>query len=278
MSASWWMLSQHMCVSIYWDFSHRAQNDWKGMLRDTNMMGFWILMLVCWNAPCGPRWQQLLEAWQAMHRVFPDGDCPLYLERVQDILEERGGIAAVSDGPGDVSERLWADLSGDPPFSVGAPKANLNRFFSTVAKARSSMSRWSTELLNYEFLALEEGGLSGKKLQGIVVKSSREKDETERATTGGSRPQVCDAAMKSACSNAVVVGVAMLGEREHKDFVSIILVAGEPTERWLRTQSARLRDVQSSESWMVKQLGGGGVHGTCAIDLGHVRQGWRRAA
>eukprot|EP00969_Alexandrium_andersonii_P288201 12741060-Alexandrium_andersonii.AAC.1 len=234
------------------------------MLRDVDMYSFWVLMMVVWNAPCGPlsdrtRWQQLLESWQSMFSCCTAKTCPLFQELADAILQERGGYASLDlpAGASGVDEVLWDALSRDPPFCVGMPKVNLNRFFSSTQRAAQELKKWHTSLLNFQYLALEEDMLGTKGIQKVCIKvPPQENDELLRQSTDARRPTLCDKALRTAANNAIVVGVAMLGEVDHYQYVKIILEAGGPTEAWHRAQAHTLRSAVASKDWLLSQLEG----------------------
>lgn len=56
----------------------------------------------------------------------------------------------------------------------------------------------------------------------------------------------------------------MYSERDHRQYVSIVLEFGEPTEAWYRSKSKTLRDAQNSIDWLVRQA--------CREFMGHCRE------
>ena len=248
-------------LTAYWGFSHGCQNDWKGTLHDLNLYGFWVLMLVVWNVASGPlqnrtRWQQLQEAWSAMCSALSAKTCPLYLDKVDAILHERGGLSSLTSEMGDVETRLWDDLRTSCPYKAGEKKCNLNRFFSSTERAKEALPQWHSSLLNLEFLALETSMLKEKPIDKIVLKAAPLNDDAARQCTNGGRPTIDDKALRNAGANAVVIGINMLSEPDHKTMVQIVLSIGASTEAWHRRQNEALRSVDKSVSWMVEQLSG----------------------
>lgn len=214
----WWVQHLGLNLTRWWDFSHSCQNDHKSLVRDSGMWPFWLLMLVAWSAPCGPlqdrtQWQQREESWREVFENMSAKNCPLFQERVDRIIMDLGGLGLLPSDPGrDTDEVLWDFIRDRPPFCAGQQKCNLNRFFSSTARAREELGRWHCALINYEIVALEEGMVSSKNLPKIALRPERpQNDEAARASAGAPRPIIQDDDMKGA-QNAVVVVVSMLGE------------------------------------------------------------------
>lgn len=247
----WWLVSRGMNVTSYWDWSHGCQNDWKGALRDLHLFPFWVLLLVAFNAPCGPqqdrtRWQALAEAWDALFVNFECGGCPLYDEKVHNLIDDKGGLETLTLQHGESIERgLWRTLKAEPPFCIGRPKCNSNRFFSSTQRAREEVRHWHATLMNYEFLAIEESMLA-KPIAKLELRPQA-KAATRAAPTA-------ELSLKASCHNAVLVAITMLGDPDHLIYTKIILEFGAAVEQWHRLQSHTLRSVQDSEKWLVSSL------------------------
>lgn len=260
-AAYFWLLSQGCCLTAAWDWSHGAQNDWKGALRALGLWELWLLMLVAWNAPAGPlsdntRHRELSEAWAHMFEHTTARSNALFADLLPGILSDKG-MSDDSAGKPDIDLQTWEELRGAPPFQGPKEKANLNRFFSTPATARQAISEWHSQLLNFSYLAVEEGWMTTEKVQKVLVKQPvLMNDEATKASTDARRPQITDKILRSSCQNAVVVAVAMYSEAEHNQIARIVLEFAGPVEKWHRSQNHILRDASSSFDWLVSQASG----------------------
>lgn len=197
-------------------------NDWKAMTKDTSLHTFWLMMLATWNAPCGPmsdrlRWHELSQAWDSMFANLSSAECPLFAEKAEEILRQRGGLASLGGEGDDIDGRLWEDLRRDLAFVAGQQKVNIARFYNSTERAEAELSHWDTVLLNLECLALETGLLTSRKLDRLNFKEPRqENDDTSREAERTGRPQMDERLLRTSCKNTVEVGVYMLCEPEHK--------------------------------------------------------------
>lgn len=261
-SASWWMMAQDRNITIYWDASHGAVNDWKALTKDTRLYTFLADDVGHMERPFGPmsdrlRWHELSQAWESMFANLSSAECPLFAEKAEEILRQRGGLGSLGGEGDDIHGRLWEDLRRDPPFVAGQQKVNIARFFNSTERAKAELSGWDTVLLNLECLALETGLLTSRKLHRLNFKEPRqENDDTSREAERTGRPQMDERLLRTSCKNAVEVGVYMLCEPEHTHWVNIVLAAGGPTEAWHRDQNYKLRSVEGSRLWMIEQLSG----------------------
>lgn len=245
-------------VSSYWYTVVKTIG--KGALRDLHLFAFWVLLLVAFSAPCGPqqdrtRRRALAESWGAMFADFGCGSCPAHDEKVQSIIDDRGGLESLHLEPGESVERgLWRTLQDQPPFSIGMPKCNLNRFFSSTQRARQELERWDSGLLNYEYLAIEESMLSKPPPKLELRPQVKDNDMGKDSTASAQAAPSAELSLKASCHNAVLVAITMLGDPDYLLYTKIILEFGAAVERWHRLQSHTLRSVAGSKAWLVSQL------------------------
>ncbi len=126
------------------------------MLRDSDLWNFWLMYVCVMNTSSGPqsentRWNELNAAWEEMTSLHLH-ECPLFLDRVDRLLAERGGSKAV--GEGSAAEALWQQLRQDGPLRY-VERVNLVRFWDAPQRAREMLERWQSDLLNRGYLALE---------------------------------------------------------------------------------------------------------------------------
>lgn len=120
-------------------------------------------------------------------RYFDCGGCPLYDEKVYSLLDDRGGLETLTLEHGESVERgLWRSLKAQPPFCIGRPKCNLNRFFSPTQRAREEVKHWHAALMNYEFLAIEESML-GTPLAKLELRPQAKENDQSKDSTAATR-------------------------------------------------------------------------------------------
>lgn len=264
LAAQWYLRHMGMNCTVWCDWSHGAWNDVKSMLRERDLWGWWILMMVTYNVPHGPynddqRYGQVMEAWEDCKRHFNHNDCVLFQEYAPAMMTD----TADSDGSGETPslESLWASMLADPPLRKKGYKCNLNRFFGGTKVAREDLSKWHQRLFQYEYTALECSMLSSRKFEKIVIKPrdiAVDAGEGEpKATTDSARFQLDEKALRSCCQNSLVIAISMLGERTNNLLVRSILAVSAPVEAWHQVQNSTLRSAGESVPWMVGQLKGG---------------------
>jgi hypothetical protein len=262
LAASWWMHASAINSTIWCDWSHGAWNDCKGALKDNQLMGFWMLILIMMNLPHGPynddvRHAQVTAAWAECKQNFKHYNCPLFTEYASAMLDDIGGPSALNIDPGaDPGEALWASLMEEDPLAKKGYKCNLNRFFGGTRLAREDCKKWHQRLFQYEYTALECGMLNTARVQKVMVKDSDMDAQEAVRTTDSSRVCVSEKALRSCCQNSMVISVAMLRDPNNLLLLKIICTCTQPLEDWHGHQNRALRDASSSGSWLVDQLDG----------------------
>lgn len=267
-AALFWLWHKDCSISVSWDPSHGAQNDWKNLLKTLGLMEFWLLMMITWNSPSGPlrdatRHGELSETWKACFEDSSPSTNVLFQSLLHQIVDDRGGVSHFSSEE-PLETQVWELIKDSPPCRGPVGKCNLNRFF---------LHPPAHALLNLTFLALESGWLSTRRVEKLVMRKDTDMGDGEqvgRASTDARRLQYSDKALISMAHNAVVVGVHMLSSDEHKQYIHIILEAGEETEVWQGRHNKECRSTESCREWMIAQLGG--------EFLGHLRNTLDRLA
>eukprot|EP00971_Amphidinium_carterae_P333121 6467661-Amphidinium_carterae.1 len=225
-----------MNVTFVWDWSHGAQNDWKAMLRDMGPL---------------PVLAAHDDAWSDLFNNLSPEQCPLFTDLLLELSKEVGPAGATGQ---DGSAIVWEHLKTHPPFSIGQPKVNLTRFFSTTECASSFVGKWHTALLNYQYYGIEQGMMAQPQFRHMAVTTGV---TNALETTSRQRAGLDDKILRQSSSNAVEVAVLMLSDPWHRQMVQTILLAGKAVEAWHREQAHLLRDVVSNRKWFVQQATGG---------------------
>lgn len=176
--------SQGLCLSALMDWSHGGSNDFFVGLKDMGLMAFWILFMVPLTVEQGPfnddmRFNQVREGWTEATKFMKHTDMPCFLEKTKAMLHEMGGDSELLQGSEetDLEQLLWMRMRD--AYKLKGPKANLHRFFDTRAQAEKFLSFWSATLCKHEFVCIEQGMMSNKQLERIIVKDASVFDQQE---------------------------------------------------------------------------------------------------
>lgn len=259
--AVWWLQSQGVNLSVWCDPSHGAWADTKQSLKDTNLLGFWMLVMVGYNVPHGPwnddaRYALLKEAFADFQRNHTAKTSELFQHHAAEILHDIGGRSQL---PGEkaVDEELWDMMCRESPVARKGYKVNLNRFFHGLQVARDDMRHWTARLMLYQFTAIENGMLASRRPPKVkAVASSSAAGSEEKPTTDATRLDVLERGIRRAGANALEIAVTLFEDRANKTLVRIILASTEPTEKWHRLQAHQLRSVEGSVAWLRSQFSG----------------------
>lgn len=186
-SAWHYWLSTGVACTAFWDYSHGAQNDWKGVVKEMGLWEMWILCMVTWNAGSGPlsdatRHHALSEAWSDCFEQWTPKTNALFQALVPRIVDDRGGVSAFGHHD-DIDVQVWELIRQSPPQNGPLEKCNLNRFFSTPRRARRELERWHETLLNFTYLALAENWLATRKFDALRLRKQHLSNDVAAPTS-----------------------------------------------------------------------------------------------
>lgn len=255
-----YLLAAGCCLTIWCDFSHGANNDVNGTVKDLGLWSFWLLMLVALNVPHGPwdddvRNHQSSEAWRETTKNHSSRSAVLFQERLPQMTEEMKPILAKLDFTGPAEDKIW-ELSTDEPALVrkGTKRKNA-RFLDVMRGLRDLLPLWSLKLCQYETVCVELGMVTEKHVEKLTIPAGLGSTEDPHSTA----PSVLtldDKLVRGTCQNALVIAVAMLGEGSHRQLISVIVNCCKPVEAWHSKQNKELRSEQGSSAWVLGQLEG----------------------
>lgn len=260
LSAISWMRANSFNLTCIPDWSHGAQNDFYGCLRDLSVYSFWIMCLVVWNVEHGPwqddlRWQQVGDAWAEATEQFDMQSMPIFSEFLEEVVKENGGSGALlsSSEFDTVEATVWDMMRGG--WRPKGYKTNTNKFFATRQKAVSFAKWWHVTLMKYTWLCLESGQVSTKRVANLNIKAPPP-EQGDRATTSSNRPDFAERALRGSAQNAMVLACLILGERRNCRLTRVICLATGPLHEWHSKQNKAQRSSKECLVWLVSQASG----------------------
>ena len=246
-----------------WDWqdnSHISGRAFQEALQDMGLWEMWLLLLISWHLPYGPnddeyRRHQLDQSMTHFFAVNTD-QSPLWQEHCQEIvqdLEEGGIILFARDKP--VEEEAFEYAKSVSILSKNGRRTSNCRFGGPLAAAIYNLPLWGLHLFQRQYCALKLGHLqSPKTLQKLTVRfrNLQEGDEV----TNPRKINIESRALRSCASNALVVSVMVLMEKDHKRIVQMIVQIAENMKSWHTRQNVELRDVYRTKTWLIQQLDG----------------------
>lgn len=134
-----------------------------------------------------------------MFEQLTSDTCPLFAEYSAKIPQDRGGATTLMGG-GDPDRLLWNTLRMEPPVRE-VQRVNLNIYFSTPRRAEAEVVKWHQTLMTNEFIAIEEGMLTGPRIEKLVVQNDKGPSVEERGTTNPGTVTYSDHALKESRGN-----------------------------------------------------------------------------
>lgn len=251
-----------LCVNVeeIYDLNHSVWNCEKQTIRDVGLQGWLLLMLVTVNVMDGPwsdngRYQESLQAMRALLSSTRPSQCPLFLELLPMICQERGEPC---DDPG-VAERVWQDLQTDGPLVRKGFKCNLNRFFGFIDTSTKEIPVFWQKLFVLLFVSLEMNYLSGAKKASRIrmpaVSAERSADDPRVRSTNNQFNNDAQA-VRAACANAYSIATLMHSEPANLMRWKIVLNCGKHNKAWQGKMNKSLRSTEDVIPFFQDQLNG----------------------
>lgn len=249
-----------LCQAL-WDFSHGAVNDLNQSYRKCGLMSFVLLLLIVENLPHGPdrdeglRFSQMSEMMAFVFRNFEAHQCDLFRERAADILSEKeADLPSEVVHDADPVGALWGHVKGLAPFEKRGYKINTARFMAFQRAAYDLLKDWSLLLFKVEFLGLELDMVKGRAFkEKVLVKQGLLQEAAELNSTSREVLALDAKLLRSACQNAVVISMMVLGVPRHRRLLSIVTLVAQPVDEWHGKASATCRSVSDSRAFVASQ-------------------------
>ena len=259
LSACNWLMAMGCCLTIWCDFSHGANNDINGAIKELGLWSFWLLMLVTLNVPHGPwdddvRNAQAKEGWEETKKHYTARSAVLFQDHLPHMVDEMKPLLAKCDFTGPIEEQIWMMTSDEPALTKKGTKKKNARFLDVLRGLRELLPLWSLKLMQYEHVCIELGMVSEKQMDKLSL--SVDVSESDHKSTAPSVLTLDDKIVRGTCQNALVIACAMLGIHSHKHLINIIVNVCKPVEAWHSEQNKQLRSEASSAKWILDQLEG----------------------
>eukprot|EP00969_Alexandrium_andersonii_P279297 12345163-Alexandrium_andersonii.AAC.1 len=232
------------------------------MLASTQLKGFWLAMMICWNAEFGPdkehgRKHQLSEAMQACFATATPESTPLFLAHSSDLVASLQALGVTFEG--DELHQAWAYMKDNTWTTAGFTRCNLNRFMGSLHTASKRLPRWAVDRFQRTWLALELDLLGAKKVTDkVCVKMGAAETMSEAGgSTSAARITFEDRNSLAFAKNALVASVVLLDNQDHRKVVQLVCACAKPVLAWHTEQSRSLRSAVATSEWLVEQVVGG---------------------
>jgi hypothetical protein len=250
-------------IEFSWDFSHGCWGDTKQSLKDSGLFPLFLLWLVTFNVPHGPwnddaRFVELKASWEMCMANFDAKTCVLFQEqasRLGKILKRSGHDFDSSE---DMDTQLWEIVKAESPLLRKGHRSNLNRFFEGTGAMRAGLKTLPIKQFQFEFLGVESGVVSTKKMVKFLQAPLEEDDAAAgKATTDPNKACISDKAIRGCAHNALAISIATMSDVMNQLLLTMILSVTFYVEEWYRYQNFKLRSVVEVREWVLDQLDGG---------------------
>ena len=133
----------------------------------------------------------------------------------------------------------------------------MGRYGGSLHSAMANMPLWTVQLWERSFLALQADFLKGSKFVKKLTANAKVIAEAGEGSTDPKPMQLEDRALRECCTNAVVISMMSLQQREHQRVVGLITSCSAPLDLFYTTQNRQLRSVTDAESWLTGMVCGG---------------------
>ena len=233
-----------------------------GCIRDSGLYNWLLLAMITMNLPHGPdstdmRFMQVKDAMVHCFQTHTSSSCELFQEHLPGLLlDVAADLPEYEDGM-TTDERAWRFLEEHSAFQKKGEKVNLTRFHSVVKEGREFVKRWTSTLVQCEYVSLEMDMLKGKKFTDKVTVKMAGRDPDAPDTTAATATALDDRALRSCCQNSVVIALMFLSEDLNLRLMHMVVSLAGPVTLWHSAMEKQVRSVASASSWLLDQVSGG---------------------
>jgi len=250
-------------ANLFWvpDESHDCKNTLLDVLRALGLMDLWLLLLIDSNIEHGPRDSEERRALHrsklgACYRDRKPHQCPAFMadfDAMARELETFGGVAFPGKQP--LMEEVWEHCRIRNSHGIMGRRTCMARYGAALDAQLKGRATWSIRKWERSYICLEDGLLTGKRLDKITVKETAASAGSEEPT--GGRIWHLDAKALRHMDNAVVISHATLVVPHHHRAVLVICEFSEELTKHHTEQNRKQRSVGECREWQVDQICGG---------------------
>eukprot|EP00971_Amphidinium_carterae_P093223 1844765-Amphidinium_carterae.3 len=244
-----------MNVELWPDSSHQWQRDiinsWNGL----KWKGWTQCMVAVLNFQHGPwdgasRFHELRATANELFRCLKSESHPFLVKYQTEILQELGmDNAETEEG---LHSRIVEVLEDHPSLQNRGTKTAMCRFANFVDSCKAINQCWTFYLLRLLFLAFEL-----RQLEGVVMKTAMSNALQGAEQNAEARQTVQQPpSLRKAFTSNLAFAIAMLSDAEGRQRSRVIEAVTAPLRAWYGKQSKELRSLESTLSWLQKQVGG----------------------
>jgi hypothetical protein len=246
------------------DQDHGTNCDWDLLLGVLQSKSLWVLMLVDWNMPYGPRKgddYRLFQMGALLRKLYETHhtEVPLYSEFVSDIVACLRRLDQLP-GNGAPEDEAWEWMKFRSLFGKTGKRTTMSRFTGTVYANHKNTPYWPIDEFESTYVCMEMGLLGEKQVQSLKLKG-----QTAEAALNGERSgstaitvqTVDDAAVRSCCQNAMVIRYTMHSDQGVRRKMQTLDVLGAILMEWRCEGNKQLRSYEKSWQWVKQQVNGG---------------------
>jgi len=155
-----------------------------------------------------------------------------------------------------LEQEVWEHCKATDPFSRKGYQLNLNRFQGVIEVAEEwTLPRWSIDLWERTFVALEEDMLKGKGVAKLFLRPGPMEGVGGSGSTSNEGVSLEDGSLRSCLQNSLVISTFFLADSLNKRRLQIIVSIAKHLRRWHSQQSTDLRSADASPEFMKNRLG-----------------------
>lgn len=158
----------------YNDQSHGVNCDWSLMLGAVGARSMWILMLISWNMPFGPRrgddlrLHQMRDCLKELYTTPDPNQVPLFGAFRDDMVAALKQQGVELPGVDSVEVELWGWLRDRATFGMSGRRASMCRFIGSVPACLKNTPNWAVDDFERTYCCLQMDG--SRKLSPLAVR------------------------------------------------------------------------------------------------------------
>lgn len=211
----------------------------------------WVMMLVSWSLPHGPRknddlrFHQLRSIMETLYSAPDPNKVPLFCSFAKDTLQALADMDVVLPGVEAPELEAWHWLQQRAAFGRVGRRSTMCRFMSSVKANIFDLPSWVIDDSERTYACLALDFLGQRRMEPLLVKGEALQDAAEvgerRSTTDPNKPQVDEVLLRSSAKHAVAISHMLHSDRTAQSFCRIMSIPGQLVMDWHQDQNIAQR-------------------------------------
>ena len=245
-------------ITPLFEFSHGANNDFQGLLKDLGRWHFALILLIIYNLPHGPdkdpgmRYEQFGQMLRFISENFDPATFALWQARVPAMADELAGEFELNSERGPALS-LWDHFVANPSAHFLGERVKMCQYMAWWEAGNKLLKHWSFNLFKAECVSIESDWLHRQSFLQLPAVSPVIAQDTIQSTAS-TITAIETKILRSCCANNVVVQVAVLSMPSYRRLLAHLVRFTAPLKTWQGAAAKCNCSATGCREWLLREM------------------------